>query len=913
VVVAVVTIGSVVTAPILVAEPANAAAAADWNPGYIVSDANFYDGTALSAAGVQSFLQSSNSGCSAGHVCILNYTQDTPSMPGTAYCGAIAGSGGESAASIIARIGAACNISQKTLLVLLQKEQGLVTSRAPSASAWAHATGFNCPDTAPCNPAYAGFFYQVYYAARQLQLYRAFPGSFNYKARAVNSILYHPNRGCGSSSVYIANDATAALYIYTPYQPNAAALANMYGTGDGCSSYGNRNFWRLWTDWFGSPTGAPITIAQLSGTSSVFLIASGRRYSFPSADMLAQYAAFGAPVSMTQTQLNSYPDSGSVQRALVSTDGSAWLIDGGWRFHFVSCQQIVDFGMSCTGLPVISSSILGNKLVSAGDLRSLVMLPDRSKWLMQSGVRHEVPDPSILAPYGISGQVSGLSNFSIGPLQLGPPIVGPGLYTDETNGYRTVGGNGLGYSLSAAMSTGSFTSAAYRIQPESFVRLPAVVGELPVRTSSGGRAFLFTDEGWLEVAASIYGGTPRFTSIPNLAWAGLPTAGQQFGAHFVRERSSSQIMLASGGYLQPVAPGSVTWIASTFGVNPRIWVAANGGLSGIDSMVPQPYTVVRVTGAQDQYLVAGAQRYPIPAGLVSLYSSLGAVQDITQAKLDTYSQRPAAQRAVKATDGGVYLIDSGKRYRFTGCAQVADFGMNCDQLPLIDLAQLSKLSNGGTLQALSRLADGSVWLMQAGQRRQTPDASVLAPFGIPPTTTPVSNELLAALAVGPPVLSAGPVTDGQGNYRAVGAAGAFDLLPAAVAGAVGTTAKSLQPASFALVPSKGTMPLRATADGRYFVSIDGGWLEVSANSYGTPSVFTALPSQAWTGLPVIGSQVSAHFVRERSSQQVFLVSGGGLTKVPNVDTLNWIVRTYGVKSYVWVASDGTLAGLTVVP
>ncbi|WP_394771443.1 hypothetical protein [Lacisediminihabitans sp.] len=904
--------GTVVAAPILVAEPASAAAASDWNPGYIVSDANFYDGTALSAPGVQNFLQTRNSGCSTGWVCILNYTQDTPSMPGTAYCSPMTGNSGESAASIIARVGAACNISQKTLLVLLEKEQGLISSHSPSASAWAHATGFNCPDTAPCNPAYAGFFYQVYYGARQLQVYRAFPGSFNYKARAVNNILYSPNSACGSSPVYIANDATAALYIYTPYQPNAAALANMYGIGDGCSSYGNRNFWRLWSDWFGSPTGPPIVLAQLTGTSNVYLVASGRRYLFPSADMLAQYASFGSPVAMTQTQLNSYPDGGAVQRGLVSTDGSAWLIDGGWRFHFVSCQQIVDFGMSCVGLPVISSSILNSKLVSAGDLRSLVMLPDRSKWLMQNGVRHEVPDPSVLAPYGIGPQVSGLTNFSIGPLQLGPPMVGPGLFTNGAGNFSTVGGNGLTYTLPPGSAAGSLGSSAYRIQPESYVRLPSITGVLPTRVASNGRTFILSDGGWLEVAASTYGGTSRFTAMPSLAWTGLPVASQQFGAHFIRERSNAQIMLASGGYIQPVATSSVSWLASTFGVNPTIWLAANGGLAGIDSMFPQPYTLVRVTGTQDQYLVAGAQRYPIPAGLVSLYAPLGPVQDITQAQLDAYSQRPAAQRAVKVTDTSSYLIDSGKRYRFTGCAQVADFGMNCDQLPLVDLAQLSKLGNGGTLQALSQLADGSVWLMQGGQRRQTPDASVLAPFGIPSTTTVVSNELLAGRPVGPPVLGAGPVTDGLSHYRAVGGAGAFDLAPAAVAGTVGSKAKSLQPASFALVPSKGTMPLRATADGRFFVSIDGGWLEVSAGTYGAQSVFTAVPSQAWTGLSVVGSQFSPHFVRERSSQQVFLASGGSLSKVPNVDTLNWIVRTYGVASYVWVASDGALAGLNII-
>ena len=57
--------------------------------------------------------------------------------------------------------------------------------------------------------------------------------------------------------MYIRNQATAALYIYTPYRPNQGALNNLYGTGDSCSSYGNRNFWRMFTDWFGSTKTPP--------------------------------------------------------------------------------------------------------------------------------------------------------------------------------------------------------------------------------------------------------------------------------------------------------------------------------------------------------------------------------------------------------------------------------------------------------------------------------------------------------------------------------------------------------------------------------------------------------------------------------------------------------------------------------
>jgi uncharacterized protein with LGFP repeats len=52
--------------------------------------------------------------------------------------------------------------------------------------------------------------------------------------------------------VFIYNQATAGLYNYTPYQPNAAALRAGYGSGDDCSAYGNRNFYSYFTDWFGS-------------------------------------------------------------------------------------------------------------------------------------------------------------------------------------------------------------------------------------------------------------------------------------------------------------------------------------------------------------------------------------------------------------------------------------------------------------------------------------------------------------------------------------------------------------------------------------------------------------------------------------------------------------------------------------
>ncbi|WP_425560052.1 LGFP repeat-containing protein, partial [Leucobacter albus] len=133
----------------------------------------------------------------------------------------------------------------------------MVSDPWPNENQYFMAMGYACPDTGPggsaaCDPAQGGFAKQVYRAAWQYKVYRAFPDSYRYKPFQTNTIQWHPNAGCGTSQVRIENWATAALYIYTPYRPNQAALNAGWGTGDACSSYGNRNFYNYYTQWFGN-------------------------------------------------------------------------------------------------------------------------------------------------------------------------------------------------------------------------------------------------------------------------------------------------------------------------------------------------------------------------------------------------------------------------------------------------------------------------------------------------------------------------------------------------------------------------------------------------------------------------------------------------------------------------------------
>ncbi len=256
---------------------ASALTGSEFSAGNIISDDLFYDANAMSESAIQAFLDAKIGACANG-ACLNVLQADVDSRPrtvsdltGNVRCEAFQG-GRLAAATIIYRAQVACGISAKVILVTLQKEQGLVTKTAPSQAALDRAMGMACPDTAPCAAYSLGFGNQIYIGTLQLKTYKA--SRFGVQP-GVRAVLWNPNRGCGSSSVNIQNYATAALYSYTPYQPNAAALASLTGLGDACSSYGNRNFWVYYTNWFGSTTGAPPTVSTnlTVGEPNLYVIA----------------------------------------------------------------------------------------------------------------------------------------------------------------------------------------------------------------------------------------------------------------------------------------------------------------------------------------------------------------------------------------------------------------------------------------------------------------------------------------------------------------------------------------------------------------------------------------------------------------------------------------------------------------
>ena len=225
-----------------------------FRPGNIISDYVMSNYKSMSEAEIQAFLKSKNSCNDTRLYLAQQYSGYQYHIEnGHFVCMADERFGGESAAHIIWQAAQDYRINPQVLIVLLQKEQSLVTDTWPNHIQYRAATGYGCPDTAACSEKYYGFKNQVRRAAEMFRTvlnggWTNYPVGYNY-------VQYNPNAACGGTTVYIENLATSALYRYTPYQPNASALAAGYGRGDGCGAYGNRNFYLYFLDWFGNPQG----------------------------------------------------------------------------------------------------------------------------------------------------------------------------------------------------------------------------------------------------------------------------------------------------------------------------------------------------------------------------------------------------------------------------------------------------------------------------------------------------------------------------------------------------------------------------------------------------------------------------------------------------------------------------------
>lgn len=265
--------------------------------GNIISNQNFSNYQSMTAEQIQAFLTDWGYGCRPGSTevgqmenqtgastssiavqdgkevvpCLKDFRGLLETYPADSYClQEVQGGDNLSAGEIIYRISQSCQINPQSLLVTLQKEQGLITasSKNLTPTRYRSAMGYACPDNQNCDSQFYGFSKQVYYAARQFQRYRRDSTSYDYQAQGYYQIRNGPAEECGTSEVKIENWASAGLYNYTPYAPTQNSLLGVF---DECNQAGNLNFYAYFKAWFGDPIGEAnqiLTRTQAFPTSS---------------------------------------------------------------------------------------------------------------------------------------------------------------------------------------------------------------------------------------------------------------------------------------------------------------------------------------------------------------------------------------------------------------------------------------------------------------------------------------------------------------------------------------------------------------------------------------------------------------------------------------------------------------------
>ena len=234
------------------------------------------------------------------------------------------------AAELIWDVATQSGINPQVILVTLNKEQSLVDGRKNASpqelqKALDRALGFDCPDSTGCGDLFPGFYYQLFgnydssgnrYLGAAKSLMKSFsaqggrgPSVDGKISRVGDTIVLDntqgpPNNADAKQNVNISNNATAALYRFTPHVFN-----------------GNYNFWKFFNSWFRYANG---TLLKLSTITETYIIQNGVKQLVPPFVALARSLNLNTATIVSPNEFESYSTDkvlGPLDNTIVSVSG----------------------------------------------------------------------------------------------------------------------------------------------------------------------------------------------------------------------------------------------------------------------------------------------------------------------------------------------------------------------------------------------------------------------------------------------------------------------------------------------------------------------------------------------------------------------------------------------------------------
>jgi len=709
--------------------------------GNIISDANFYDGDAMTKAEIQSFLDgkittaAAKSSCTSvadtSTPCLKDYTGSIRTRAAADNgCKAISARSNSSAALIIATVAEACGISPKVILVTLQKEQGLVASANPSQWSYDHAMGWGCPDTADCETTWNGLYNQVYKGAWQFKQYRYNYLNFNFRKGQTAKIQYSPTASCGTKTVTIENWATAALYIYTPYTPNKATLDAYPGTAN-CGAYGNRNFWAYYTSWFGDPVYDGYLIRQ-SGTTVDYLIVDDTRWKMKSA-LVSPYSPYGPRGVVSKSFVSSYSLAGDLGRVIKNPSGVTFFVDNGKRYKTGTCAETAALGLACSNVPTFSWDQIA-LLTNAGDLRNYVKLSGGSEFLIGDGTKREFADSAaaVSAGYSVSASTA-LTSAGLDYISLGAPLASDGVLFKSggvEDRYLNFADKTWRVSPELRRQTNIESwlggTSSRRISAAGIAKL-GTKSAMPtiLKDSSTGTVYLMGTDG-LDIISNPAKWTGTITTVPHAIVDGFAKTGtRRTFPLFVREASSSRMFLLSGSTREYIADTKTrAAVAKDLGIAASSRVVPDAVIDQIPLAEPKQKTAIAVSaeGETRKWFLDGTKR--VAASSASLIETLGS-STATMVSSDFVNGYTAVSGTLGmgVTCGGTKYLQLGGKLHAISSKAAAEYSSSFGWRTLSSATCADLVFHSKKVGTLLKSPGGSYYFVQDGKKHITSTAT----------------------------------------------------------------------------------------------------------------------------------------------------------------------------------------------
>lgn len=354
----------------LILTPLQLVKAAEFNPNFIISDADLENHLTMDETAIQQFLNDKSG--------ILKSTlfEDTDGSMKTA-------------AQIISSAAKENRINPRFLLVMLQKEQSLITDDTPSEKQIAWATGYavcdNCLLSDPKIAKNKGFANQVRSTAALMRYYIENVQTASWIKR--KGVTYTISK----TPVTPLSNATAYLYTYTPHL------------------LGNQNFYKIWNTWFKGQQFPDGVIVQVPGNPDVYLIENGKKRRATGIDIIRTYYGDQTVLSVRQIDVDSIPDGAPLRfhnYALLRADNGITYLNVDQVLHpFISEDALKKLGFNPEEIINVKQQDVapydkGSFLTAKSIYPTGALLKGRTSgkiFYVRNGIKYELKDPALLS------------------------------------------------------------------------------------------------------------------------------------------------------------------------------------------------------------------------------------------------------------------------------------------------------------------------------------------------------------------------------------------------------------------------------------------------------------------------------------------------------------------------------------